>query len=442
MSETPKNCGSTTQGDHIADLPLQTAILPYGTQRISFSFDPEQFTVLAPRNLDAKRLTDAELDARLDAPIGTLPLEEIVKDHERVVIVAPDATRAAGIDRMAPVLVNRLSRLGVPDANISVLIGGGTHRAPTDAEIKSILGPDLPRRIAIYSHDANDPKAHAWLGKTSRGTEVHLNRRLSDSDHVIALGAISYHYIAGFSGGPKAILPGCGAKSSIQSTHLLSFDCEKLEARSSIGSGRLDGNPVQEDMIEAVQFLNPSFLINTVLGSDGEIIGLYAGHWMKAHRQGCHDYASAHRVNVIEQRPLVIASAGGAPRDINLIQSHKAIEHAADVLEEGGTMIALASCPDGLGLENFLRWFVPGDSRETAKMLIEDYQIYGQTAWSLRRKAERFRILLVSTLKPDTVRAMGLEPHGSLEAALAATPKQSGYIVTSGLTTLATLRET
>lgn len=396
--------------------------------------------MLLPRKVPSKRLTDTELNNALDAPIGTPPLEEIIRPNERVVIVVPDITRSAGAHRIAPLIVERLNRHGLADEQISVLVGGGTHRAPTHAEIRSILGPDLPQRMAVHPHDSNDASTHVEMGITSRGTRVILNRRLVEADHVIVLGAISYHYIAGFSGGRKGILPGCGAESSIKSSHLLSFDLDTLEKRPSIVSGQLDGNRVHEDMTEACAMLNPSFLVNTVIGTDGEIVAVYAGHWLEAHKQGCQEYGDVHSTQVGEKRSLVIVSAGGAPRDINLIQSHKAMEHASNVLEEGGTMIALAECIEGLGRNDFLSWFAPGGSRATAQMLVEDYHIYGQTAWGLRRKAERFRLMLVSSLDAGIVRHMGLEPQPSLEAALTEVSTERGYIIPSGLTTLPMLQ--
>jgi nickel-dependent lactate racemase len=138
-----------------------------------------------------------------------------------------------------------------------------------------------------------------------------------------------------------------------------------------------------------------------------------------------------------DRRPLVIVSAGGHPRDLNLIQSHKAMEHASHLLTEGGTMVVLAECSQGLGRDDFLDWFVPGGSRATAVKLMENYKVNGQTAWGLRRKAERFRLLLVSKLEDEVVRHMGLEPHHSLASALAAAGAEvPGFIMPSGLSTL------
>jgi len=414
----------------------QIVNLGYGAQQIPFRYDSQQFRLLARHDNTPAPLTDAGLHAALDAPINSPRLEEVVKPHERVVIVVPDATRVAGVNRIAPLLVERLNKHGLSDSQLSFLIGGGIHRAPTAAEIHGILGSDLPGRIEVHPHDANDAASHAALGTTARGTPVVLNRRLVEADRVIVVGAISLHYIAGFSGGRKAVLPGCAAERSIQANHLRSFDLETLEKRSGIASGCLDGNPVHEDMLDAVGMLNPSFLVNTVLDGNNEIVAVYAGHWRDAHRRGCDEYLASHTVVVDERRPVVIVSAGGAPRDINLIQSHKAMEHASQVLAEGGTMIALAECAQGLGRDDFLRWFAPGGARATALMLAEDYKINGQTAWGLRRKAERFRLLLVSALDADVVRQMGLEPHTTLESALSVVQSAPGYIIPGGLTTL------
>jgi nickel-dependent lactate racemase len=254
---------------------------------------------------------------------------------------------------------------------------------------------------------------------------------------VLVVGGITFHYFAGFSGGRKAILPGCASERAIQANHLLSFDAETMNKRAGVASGLLEGNAVHEDMEEAVRFLPPSFLVNTVLNERKEIVAVYAGDWRAAHRKGCDEYAAAHSIAVAERRQFVIVSVGGAPSDINMIQSHKAMEHASGVLEEGGTMVVLAECSQGLGRDDFHTWFIPGGSRATAEMLLRNYKINGQTAWSLRKKTERFRILLVSSLAAEVVQSMGMEPHRSLESAMAeVTTSEPGYIIPGGLTTL------
>ena len=399
-------------------------------------YSPDRFNLLTPSDFEAERLTDAELKAALNKPIGAPPLEEIIGNNDRVLLVVPDATRVAGVERLAPLILQRLNELGLLDSQIEILIGGGIHRPPTTVEINRILGERVASRFAVHHHDANDESSVVKLGHTTRGTPVELNRRLLESDHVIALGAITFHYFAGFSGGRKAILPGCASARAIRANHLLSFDLERLQKREGVATGLLEGNAVHEDMDEAVSMVNPSFLVNTILNARNEISAVYAGHWREAHRHGCAEYNAAHAVPINGRRPVVIVSCGGAPRDANMIQSHKALEHAANALEPGGTMIALAECSQGLGRKDFLEWFVPGGSPATAQRLLQNYQVNGQTAWGLRKKAETFRILLVSSFEDELVRQMGLEPHASLESALATLDSQDGYIIPNGLTTL------
>jgi nickel-dependent lactate racemase len=429
---------TSTAGQFVAvdDPETQTVMLGYGAEKLRVDFDPNRCNLLTPHDFEAPRLTDAELESALTEPIGAPPLEETIGKNDRVLLVVPDATRVAGVERLAPLLLRRLNEHGLLDSQIEVLIGGGIHRPPTPVEISRILRDAVAGRLAVHHHDANDESSLVKLGHTSRGTPVELNRRLLENDHVIALGAITFHYFAGFSGGRKAILPGCASERAIRANHLLSFDIERLEKRKGVASGLLGGNAVHEDMDEAVSMLNPTFLINTILNARNEISAAYAGHWREAHHRGCAEYNAAHAVAIDQRRPEVIVSCGGSPRDTNMIQSHKALEHAATALEPGGTMIALAECAQGLGRSDFLDWFVPGGSPATAQKLLQAYQINGQTAWGLRKKAETFRILLVSSFEDEMVKRMGLEPHASLESALAELGGHEGYIIPNGLTTL------
>jgi nickel-dependent lactate racemase len=329
----------------------------------------------------------------------------------------------------------------LPDSRIEFLVGAGTHRAPTPEEVVRIVGAVAARRVSVGRHDAYDASSHTRLGTTSRGTPVEINRRLLEADRVILVGAIGLHYVAGFSGGRKGLLPGCGSDRAIQANHLLAFDRATLSKAPGIESGRLEGNPVSEDMEEACRLLGPTFLVNTVLNGSNRLVALYAGDWYAAHRRGCADYLAAHSVSVAERRPLVVVSCGGAPRDVNMIQSHKALEHARVVLQDGGDLVLLAECAEGLGRSDFLDWFVPGGAQATARRLVEGYRVYGQTAWGIRWKSERYQVRLVSSLAPEVVRRMGMIPHASLAEALASAKRDRGYIIPQGLGTLPVLSE-
>jgi len=413
--------------------------LGYGAGSVDFVYDPARFEVLVPGDTAAPELDDAALARALHQGIGSRPLAEGIDRAGRVLIVVPDATRASGSARVSGVLVSELGRLGVPDSRVTFLIGAGTHRPATAEEIVRIVGPEAARRVRVEPHDAFDASAHALVGATSRGTPVEINRRLLETDALVLVGAIGLHYFAGFSGGRKAILPACASDRAIQANHLLGFDRTSLERAAGVGSGRLDGNPVSEDMEEAAAMVGAAYTIMTVVDASNRITAVYGGHLREAHRRGCAEYLEAHRVHAAERRPVVVVSCGGAPRDINMIQSHKALEHARVVLEDGGDLILLAECGDGLGRPDFLDWFLPGGARAMAARLVENYKINGQTAWGIRWKSERYRVHLVSALPPDQVRRMGMIPHASLDEALGASGPGRGYLLPFGLGTLPVL---
>jgi nickel-dependent lactate racemase len=410
--------------------------LGYGARSVDFVYDPARFEVLAPRETSAPELNDAALADALDQKIGCARLADTVEPADRVLVVVPDATRASGSARVSGMLLSELGRMGIPDPSIEFLIGAGTHRPPTAEEIIRIVGPEVTRRVRVDHHDAFDAPAHAQVGTTSRGTPIEINRRLLETDVLILAGAIGLHYFAGFSGGRKAILPACASDRAIQANHLLGFDRTTLERAAGVGSGRLDGNPVSEDMEEAAAIVAASYTIMTVVNAASRITAVYGGHWREAHRHGCAEYLAGHSVQASEKRPVVVVSCGGAPRDINMIQSHKALEHACVVLEDDGDLILLAECGDGLGRADFLDWFVPGGARAMAERLVENYKINGQTAWGIRWKSERYRVHLVSALPPDQVRRMGMIPHASLDEALGASGAGPGYLLPHGLGTL------
>ncbi|MBA3442414.1 MAG: hypothetical protein H0T92_21365, partial [Pyrinomonadaceae bacterium] len=173
--------------------------------------------------------------------------------------------------------------------------------------------------------------------------------------------------------------------------------------------------------------------INTVTDERGRAVGVYAGDWRLAHRRACAEYTNARTVPIAEKRPVVIASCGGWPHDINLIQAHKTLEMAAHACSEGGTIILVAECADGTGRADFLKWFDSENSRALETRLRDEYEVNGQTAWSLLTKAERFRIHLVSNLADEDVRHMRLISVRTLDEALAKTDgAATGYVMPHG----------
>ncbi|MBD3557359.1 nickel-dependent lactate racemase [Planktothrix sp. FACHB-1355] len=416
--------------------------LKYGKGTIKFGFERDKFEILEPVRVRERKLSDAEILKSMADPIESEELANIVKPGEKILIAVPDATRLVGSTRICRLVADLLGKNGIAKNDVKFLIGGGIHRKPTPREIEWVLGREISENYEVQCHDAVDESRLAEICVTSRGTRVKVNAELLKADQVIQIGGIGFHYIAGFSGGRKVILPGCAGESTIQQNHKLAFDRNTLEKTVGIESGNLENNPVHADMIEAVSFLQPSFAINTVINQRNELTKIYCGHWKNSHLEGCREYYEKNICDFKAKRGMTIVSAGGFPRDANLTQSHKAMEHAAGTLKENGAMIVLAECVDGLGRRDFLDWFVPGGSDGTAKKLLENYKVYGQTVWGIRWKTEKFRVFLISEIEPKLVERMGMIPSRTIEEAIEKFGAQTdGYIIPRGLTTLPQLQK-
>ncbi len=408
--------------------------LAYGRGKISFDDAQDRFRVLTPVETVADApLSDAEIGALIDAPSDSQPLEEILSPGESVLVVVSDATRATASAQVSNLLVRRLVSLGVAPSDIRFIFATGIHRKVTPQEKQELLTPFVTQRIRTLDADADDPSQHVSLGATERGTPVEVNRALVDHSRVILTGAINFHYFAGFTGGRKSICPGLASARTVAATHMQALDFETGGRRAGVAAGRLDGNAVHEECERVAAEVAPSFLINTVVDERGRAVRLYAGDWRAAHRRACAEFADTHAVRIDAKRPVVVASCGGSPHDINMIQAHKALDMATYACEEGGHIVLVAECADGLGRADFLQWFDAADSRALGARLKESYAVNGQTAWALLTKAERFRVHLVSELHDDQVRRMRMTPARAVEEALARIGGDAeGYVMPRG----------
>jgi len=353
----------------------------------------------------------------LDAPLGTPPLERIVRPGESVTVVTSDITRTTGSERYLPLLVERLNRAGVRDADIRIVIALGIHRRQTEAEHRKILGP-LYGRITVVDHDCDDPRQLVELG-TVDGIPVAVNRNVAEADRVIVTGTIGVHYFAGFGGGRKGLVPGVAGRATCMATHFKVFNPPQVGGKHPLAAPAvLDGNPVHAAVLKAARLVKPDFLLNTVLTPDKRIAGVFCGELEQAHLQGCDLARRLYTVPLATAADLAIISCGGAPKDINFIQAHKALDYGVRALRPGGTAILLAECPDGFGHPTFFDWFRYQDLDQFETALRADYQINGQTAHATLVKARRYRIILISRFSADQTAAMGMEKAETLDAAL------------------------
>lgn len=382
--------------------------LKYGRATIPFEYDDERFEIIGGTT-EQSVLSDAKIGERLDNPIDSPTIDEIIGTGQTVLIVVPDATRQTGCGQVTNLVVRRLIANGTAPHDIRLIFATGIHRKVTEAEKAAILTPFIAQRVKTLDHDPRDLMQLVRFNKTSNGDPVELNRALIEHDHVIIIGGVTFHYFAGFTGGRKLICPGLASSRTVSETHKLAFDCETLSRRDGVETGKLDGNAVNEAFTEAVEKIAPAFAINTIVNDTGNIIDLFCGNWRTSHRTACDSYAERHTIRITEKRDLLIVSCGGLPFDINLIQAHKALEAASHACNDGGTIVFLAKCDDGLGREDFLKWFDAANSSELAEKLCAKYQVNGQTAWTLLKKSERFNISIVTDLDIADVKKMRLK---------------------------------
>ena len=415
--------------------------LAYGRGVVTFTCD-EQFSIISGQTASETPLTDLAIGEALDSPVGSPPLDEIIDSDDSVLLVVSDATRATGSAQVVNLLVRRLVQIGVSPSRMGVTFATGIHRRVSEQEQVELLTPFIVQRLKLIEHDAYDSAKLTSFGEAENGVAIELSSALREYSRVIVIGGINFHYFAGFTGGRKSICPGLAAAKTIEATHMLALDFETGARRAGVGTALLDGNAVHEACDRVAQLVSPAFSINAIVGSHKRIVNLLCGDWRVAHRAACEYYLEQQSVNIPGKRDVVIASCGGSPYDINLIQAHKALDMVSYACNDGGTIVLLAECVDGLGRPDFMKWFDSADSRALAERLRSEYEVNGQTAWALLRKAETYRVHLISELPDDQVKRMRMIPARSITEALESVRDASGYIMPRGATVLPRVADT
>jgi lactate racemase len=416
--------------------------LAYGRRSFEFSFDKDRFSVVNAATDRESPLSDFEVGAAFDSPIASPPVDEIVGRDDSVLIVVSDATRATASGQVVNVLVRRLVQSGVSPARMAVIFATGIHRPVSEKEKVELLSPFIVQRLGMLQHDAYDRTKLTRFGKTDSGVTVEVNSALREFSRVFLTGGITFHYFAGFTGGRKSICPGLASAKTIEATHMLALDFETGGRKAGVSAGRLDGNAVHEECERVASIVAPAFGINTIVDKKKRATKIFCGDWRLAHRAACDYYLDQYSVRLPSKRDIVIASCGGFPHDINLIQAHKALDTAALACKDGGTIVLLAECSDGLGRADFLKWFDENDSRTLAARLVNGYEVNGQTAWALLSKAERHRVCLLSALPREEVKKMRMIAVETIAEALEQAGGGDGFIMPRGAAVLPGIQTT
>lgn len=381
--------------------------------------DQPPATVIEPQFVPGLPDEADALRSALRSPIGTPPLREILSPDDSIAVVFSDLTRPMPNDRVLPVLLDELAGAGVPDGRIRLINALGTHRAQTLAELQGMLGPEIATRYQIVQHDAWDTAGMVPVGKNSAGHVVRVNRAYLSASVRILTGFIEPHFFAGFSGGPKAVMPGLADVDSILDNH-----GPALLAHEQATWAVTAGNPVWEDMLAIAQSTRPTFVLNVTLNQDRKISGVFAGSLCAAHGAGVEFARKAAMCPVPQPFDIVITSNSGYPLDLNLYQAVKGMSAAAQIVRPGGDIVVAAECWDGIPAHGEYRRLLSeaaSPSELLARLLAPGFRCQDQ--WEAQMQAQiqvKARVhLYAGGLSDEEVRQALLIPCRSIEETVA-----------------------
>ncbi len=391
-----------------------------GTQTVELP-EANLLGVLTANTVEYDLTGEAEVERALAEPIGAPRLEEVVKPGEKIVVVTSDITRPCPTWQIMPALLRHLYAAGVKREDITLVFALGSHRHHTPEEMQHLAGEQAYNEITCVD---SDPEDCLNLGVTKAGTPVDITRVVAEADRRICLANIEYHYFAGYSGGAKSIMPGVSNRAAIQANH-------SMMVRPEAHAGRLAGNPIREDIEEAAAICGIDYIVNVVLDEHKQIIKAVAGDVTAAHRAGCAFLDTLYRKEIAKKADIVLVSQGGAPKDLNLYQTQKALDNAKHAVREGGVIVLIGSCKEGLGEKTFQQWI---EAATCPKDLIDrvqaNFKLGGHKAAAIAMVLENADVYLVSEMPEELTRKCFLTPFASAQQALDAAFAKLGSAAT------------
>ena len=328
-----------------------------------------RYQVLAPRSAQPLAEPVVAVEAALDSPINSAPLEQLARGRQTAAISVCDITRPAPNRLVLPPVLSRLEKAGIPRERITILVATGLHRPASAAEIREICGDFVAANYRAENHDARRLADHRHLGATKSGTPVYIDERFVSAGLHITLGFIEPHLMLGFSGGRKLIAPGLAAQETIKVLHSPKF---MRDARASEGS--IDDNPLHHELLEIARLARHDFVVDVALGRGvpgaRPICGVFAGEPVAAHRSGVVFVSQVMLESLDEPVDAVITTSGGYPLDLTFYQAIKGITAAAHIVKPGRKILLLAACQEGAGAAEFSRMLRENPSREKFLCLI------------------------------------------------------------------------
>ncbi|MEA3208071.1 MAG: lactate racemase [Chthoniobacter sp.] len=384
--------------------------LAYGRAHLAVEFPDGRTTVIEPAHAAGLPDEKSALFAALDAPIASPPLRERVGADTRICITFTDITRATPNERLIPWLLEYLETAGVRRDRLLLLNQLGTHRPNTREELEGMLTSAVVESYRVLNHEPENPEALAEVGRMRDGvTPALINKHALAADLRIVTGFIEPHFFAGFSGGPKGIIPGVAGLQSVMASHQAAHIGDP---RATFG--QTEGNPLWEELrdIATSAAVGPSFLLNVTLNDERGITGIFAGDLRAAHRRGCEFVRTTAMQPVDAPFEVVVTTNSGYPLDMNLYQGVKGMSAAARIVREGGLIILVCECGEGVPDRSPFDQILRGAA--CPEEILANVANWGQTRpeqWQAQIQAlvqRKARVLIYSSLPEETVQAAHL----------------------------------
>ena len=389
---------------------------PYGKTHLEYDFEAVNVLTSSIESYDPGKSAQALVEEAMHAPVNSACLQELVKDKQKIVIIASDHTRPVPSKVMLPPMLSAI-REGNPNADITILIATGCHRETTKEELVAKFGQNIVDSEKIVVHDCDDTSNMVNLGTLPSGGQCRINRIAVEADLLLAEGFIEPHFFAGFSGGRKSVLPGVAARETVLANH-----CSEFIAHPCARTGILEDNPIHRDMLWAAKQAKLRYIVNVVLNGEKEVIYAVAGELETAHKKGT-DFLSQLCGVETEPADIVLSTNGGYPLDQNVYQAVKGMTAAEAAVKEGGVIIMLADSSDGLGGDHFYHQLA--DEKDINKTM-ELFLSRGRNEtvpdqWQSQifiRILQKATVIYISKLDDKIIEAMHMIPAKNLEDAM------------------------
>ncbi|MHA1230287.1 MAG: nickel-dependent lactate racemase [Candidatus Helarchaeota archaeon] len=377
--------------------------LPYGNKYVELRIDNSNINVsiINPKDVKPAENYLELLEKALENPINSKPFSEIIsRKNKKIIFVIDDYTRKFPNKLIIPPILKMLKKAGVKNENVSFIMACGTHGEPTSDHLDDLFtinGEFILKDYALFCNNINNSD-FVYLGKTSRGTPIEINKEYLDADIKILLTDVEYHYYAGFGGDRKSILPGVSSGNTISKNHALMIDPNSR-------TGNLKNNPVHLDMVEVAKKIGADFVVNVIKTVDNQIIDIKAGALHDAFMEAVKIYDQNYRIKLKSKADMIIISAGGYPKDINLYQALKGLEHCRPAVKDNGYIFFLAECIEGIGHKVFDEWMVKYNTLDKVKKQIQsNFKMGGHKVYYLlMAKSQTPNIYLYSELPKEEV---------------------------------------